>query len=73
MKFKKETLQSEIRNAIRGNSSFHSNPEDSVKKLFKEKMNIFLDDISESLNKRDSEYSRVVRTIMEMKQEVNQI
>jgi hypothetical protein len=73
MRFKKETLQSEIRNAVRGNSNFNSNPEDSVKKLFKEKMNIFLDDISESLNKRDSEYSRVVRSIMEMKQEVNKI
>jgi len=74
MKFKKENLKSDIRNAVKGNSSFSGgNIEDAVTKLFKDKMLAFVDDVSESLNKRDSEYSRIVRSMMEIKQEIKQI
>jgi len=73
MKITKESLRSEIKNAVRGNSSFNSNPEEEVRKLFKEKMTAFIDDVSSSLNRRDSEYSRVVRGLMAIKQEIDQI
>jgi hypothetical protein len=74
MKFKKEILKADIKNAVRGNSSFSGgNVEDAVTKLFKEKMIAFIDDVSDSLNRRDSEYSRIAKTIMSMKQDIKEI
>jgi len=75
MKNIKENLQNEIRNAVKGSSNWvgSSSPEDAVKKLFKEKMIAVIENVSESLDKRDSGYSRTVKTLMEMAKEIKGI
>lgn len=72
MKITKESLRNDIKNAV-NNKNWNGNVEDEVKKLFKEKMIAFIDDASDNLNKRDPEYSRIVRSFMSMRQEIKEI
>jgi len=72
MKITKESLRNDIKRAV-SNKDWSGTAEDHVKKLFKERMNDVINDVSESLNKRDSEYSRIVRSLMAIQQEINAV